>query len=135
MIVFISVVCVIGGFGFLIYLFRRAKQYYMIYGYLLGISMMLLVYFDSWDHHLVILTPLLIVAIFHLPKESEITRKFIIPGFFVLNFINLIFMGIWILTQSFFPYNFVGTIFLLLIIFGIGIYSLKTDRNTEKADD
>ena len=135
LIVFISVVCVVGGLGFMIYLLRRTKQHYMIYGFLLGISIMLLVYFDSWDHHLLILTPLLIIALFNLPRDSEITKKFIKPGFIALNFFNLVFMGVWILTQEFFPYNFVGTIFLLFIIYGIGIYSLKTDRNTRKSDD
>jgi len=129
LIVFIVVVCVIGGLGFLIYFFRRVKQYYMIYGFLLGISIMLLVYFDSWDHHLLILTPLLIVALFNLPKDSEITKRFIIPGFFALNFLNLIFIGVWALTISFFPYNFISTVFLLLVLYGIGMYSLKDDTN------
>ena len=90
---------------------------------------MLLVYFDSWDHHLLILTPLLIVALFNLPKDSEITKRFIIPGFFALNFLNLIFIGVWALTISFFPYNFISTVFLLLVLYGIGIYSLKDDTN------
>jgi len=130
--VFISIVGVIGGLGFIIFLFRRIKQNYMIYGYILGISIMLLVYFDSWDHHLLILTPLLIIVLFNMPKNSEITKKFIIPGFFVLNFLNLLFIGVWVLTMSFFPYNFVSTIFLLLILYGIGIYSLKIDKNVQE---
>ena len=133
LIVFICVVCVIGGLGFLIYVFRRVEQYYMIYGFLLGITIMLLVYFDSWDHHLLILTPLLIVALFNLPKDSEITKKFIIPGFFALNFLNLIFIGVWVLTISYFPYNFVSTVFLLLILYGIGIYSLKSNKNIRES--
>jgi len=130
-IVFISVTSIIGGIGFMIYLFRRTNQYYMIYGYILGISIMLLVYFDSWDHHLLILTPLLIIALFNLPRNSEITRKFIKPGFIFLNFFNLLFFGVWMLTREFFPYNFVGTIFLLLIMYGIGLYSLKSELNTK----
>ena len=105
----------------------------MIYGFLLGITIMLLVYFDSWDHHLLILTPLLIVALFNLPKDSEITKKFIIPGFFALNFLNLIFIGVWVLTISYFPYNFVSTVFLLLILYGIGIYSLKSNKNIRES--
>ena len=132
LIIFIGIVGVIGGLGFIIFLFRRKKQNYMIYGYILGIIIMLLVYFDSWDHHLLILTPLLIIALFNLPKNSEITKKFIIPGFFVLNFLNLFFIGVWVLTMSFFPYNFVSTIFLLLILYGIGIYSLKIDKNLQE---
>jgi hypothetical protein len=135
LIVFISIVGIVGGLGFMIYLFRRVRKNYMIYGYILGISIMLLVYFDSWDHHLLILTPLLIIALFNLPKNSEITKKFIIPGFFVFNFLNLLFIGVWVLTMSFFPYNFVSTIFLLLILYGIGMYSLKKDiknKETEK---
>jgi hypothetical protein len=56
-----------------------------------------------------------------------------LPGFFALNFLNLIFIGVWVLTSSFFPYNFVSTVFLLLILYGIGMYSLKTDRSTRKS--
>jgi len=126
-ILFIGVVIVIGSIGLLIYIFRSDKQYSIIYGYLLGICIMLLVYFDSWDHHLLIITPLLIVVLFNLPRDSEIANKTIIPGFIALNFLNLIFIGVWALTESFFPYNFVSTIFLLLILYGIGIYSLKND--------
>ena len=127
LILFISIACIIGGIGFLIYFFRKEKQFYIIHAYLLGIIIMLLVYFDSWDHHLLIITPLLIISIFNLSSNSKIAQKFLIPGFFVLNFLNLIFIGAWMLTVSFFPYNFVSTLFLLLILCGIGIYSLKSE--------
>ncbi|MFX1384454.1 MAG: hypothetical protein ACFFBP_18675, partial [Promethearchaeota archaeon] len=133
LIIFTSVACVIGGIGFLIYFFRKETQYSIIYAYLLGITIMLLVYFDSWDHHLLIIIPLLIVTIFNLPNNSNIAKRYIIPGFFVLNFLNLIFILIYGFTESFFPYNFVSTIFLLLILLGIGMYSLNTKKSTKES--
>ena len=131
-IIFLIVVAMIGGLGIIIYIFRKNKTNYMIFGFILGIIIMFLVYFDSWDHHLLILTPLLIIALFNLPRNSDISRKFIKPSFLALNFFSLLFMGVWVLTREYFPFNFFNTIFLLLIFYGIGIYSLKNDTKTRE---
>ena len=88
---------------------------------------MLLGYFDSWDHHLLTLTPLLIIIIFNFPRNSNITTQFIKPSFFFLSFFDLAFMGIWFITQDLFPFNFASTIFLLLIFYGLSKFCLTKD--------
>jgi len=94
---------------------------------------MLLGYFDSWDHHLLILIPLLIVIIFNLPRNSEITNKFK-KSLIFFSFFDLAFMGIWFLTTPFwFPYNFASTIFLILVFYGIFKYGFY-HTNKSKGD-
>jgi hypothetical protein len=122
--IFILVVCIIGSWGFVIFVIGRFKGESIVYGYLLGILIMLLVYFDSWNHHLLILTPILIIVMFQLQKDSETTRKYIKPNILFLSFLDLPFMGIWYLTQDFFPFNFAITISLLLVLYGISKKSL-----------
>ena len=122
--IFISVLLVLGSFGFIFYIFRRFNKNNLIYGYTFGMLIMFLAYFDSWDHHLLNLTPLLIIMLFNLPRSSEITRKYIKPSFFFLNFIGLVFTGIFWLTQLFFPFNFASTIFLILIFIGVSRYCI-----------
>lgn len=123
-LIFIIVVIIIGGWGFIIYIIGRFKGETTVYGYVFGILIMLLVYFDSWNHHLLILTPILIILMFQLQKDSETTRKNIKPNILFLSFLDLPFMGIWYLTRDFFPFNFAITISLLLILYGISKYSL-----------
>ncbi len=122
--IFISVLLVLGCFGFVFYVFRRFNKNGLIYGYTFGMLIMFLAYFDSWDHHLLNLTPLLIIMLFNLPRSSELTRKYIKPSFFFLNFIGLIFTGIFWLSQLFFPFNFASTIFLVLIYIGVSRYCI-----------
>jgi len=122
--IFISVLLVLGSFGFIFYIFRRFNKNSLIYGYTFGMLIMFLAYFDSWDHHLLNLTPLLIIMIFNLPRSSELTRKYIKPSFFFLSFLGLVFTGIFWLTQLFFPFNFASTIFLILIFIGVSRYCI-----------
>ncbi len=122
-LIFLAVLMIIGGLGYVIYIFRGQISDPLLYGYTLGILIMLIAYFDSWDHHLLILTPFLILIIFNLPRNSDITKRFIKPGFFFFNFFDLVFMG---LAYIWFPFNFESTIFLLLIFFGICKFCLST---------
>lgn len=129
--IFLTVLMIIGGLGFVIYIFRGQISNPLLYGYTLGILIMLIAYFDSWDHHLLILTPFLILIIFNLPRNSVITKKFIKPGFFFLNFFDLAFMG---LAYIWFPFNFESTIFLLLIFFGICKFCLSKSHLLNRDD-
>ena len=96
--IFLVVLLVIGGLSFIFYIFRRSNVNSMIVGYLFGILIMFLAYFDTWDHHILQIAPLLIISLFNLPRNSELTRKYIKPGFFFLNFFGLVFTGIfWLL--------------------------------------
>ena len=122
-LIFLAVLMIIGGLGYVIYIFRGQISDPLLYGYTLGILIMLIAYFDSWDHHLLILTPFLILIVFNLHRNSDITKKFIKPGFFFFNFFDLAFMG---LAYIWFPFNFESTIFLLLIFFGICKFCLST---------
>ncbi len=132
--IFLSVLLILGSISLILYVFRRFYINSLIYGYTFGILIMFLAYFDSWDHHLLNLTPLLVVILFNLPRNSELTRKYIKPGFFFLSFFDLVFMGIFWLTKlfftdMFFPFNFASTIFLILIFIGISKYCLKKENN------
>ncbi|MFX0003488.1 MAG: glycosyltransferase family 87 protein [Candidatus Hodarchaeota archaeon] len=128
-LVLLIVLLIIGGLSFIIYVFRRISKNSLIFGYIFGILIMLLVYYDSWTHHLLALTPLLIILIFYLPRNSKITKNYIKPSFFFLNFFDLAFMGIWFIIQDFFPYNFVSAVFLLIILYGSSKFCLTEDSN------
>jgi hypothetical protein len=128
--IFLAVLLIVGGLSFIFYVFRRSHAKSLVFGYLFGILIMFLAYFDTWDHHMLQITPLLIISLFNLPRNSELTKKYIKPSFFFLNFFGLIFTGLFMLTKLFFPFNFISTIFLILIFIGISKYCL-TRRNKE----
>ena len=127
LLIILLILFIIGGIGFLTYVFRRFNNNSIVLAYLFGILIMLLAYYDSWTHHLLALTPILIILIFIIPRNSDITKIYIKPSFFFLNFIDLGFMGIWFIIKNWFPFNFVSTIFLLLIFFGLIKYCLRED--------
>lgn len=127
LLIILLILFIIGGIGFLAYVFRKFNNNSIVLAYLFGILIMLLAYYDSWTHHLLALTPILIILIFIIPRNSDITKIYIKPSFFFLNFIDLGFMGIWFIIKNWFPFNFVSTIFLLLIFFGLIKYCLRED--------
>ncbi|MBY8992897.1 MAG: hypothetical protein KGD58_19325, partial [Candidatus Lokiarchaeota archaeon] len=135
LIILIGVLIIIGFLGFIIYVKGKFEQNNaIIYGLTLGMLIMLLGYFDSWDHHLLILIPLLIIIIFNLPRNSEITTKFMRKSFIFFSFFDLAFMGIWFLITPFwFPYNFASTIFLILVFYGIFKHGFN-QTNKSKGD-
>ncbi|MBA7494295.1 hypothetical protein ES702_04870 [subsurface metagenome] len=131
LLILLLILFIIGGIGFFVYIFRRINNYSIVFGYIFGILIMLLAYYDSWTHHLLALTPILIILIFYIPRDSKITKKYIKPSFFFLSFIDFGFMGIWFIIQNWFPFNFVSTIFLLLIFYGSVIFCLTKDLDYE----
>lgn len=126
LLILIIIFLLFGGSSFLIYVFRKNKAYPIIFGYIYSVLITLIVYFDSWDHHLLTLTPLLIIMLFILPRNSEITKKYIKPGFMFLNFLDIGFFALFLLIYTFFPFNFVPTVILILIFYGISYYCLST---------
>ena len=116
--VLLSIVGIIGILGFTFYVIRTKVQYAIIYGYTLGILIMFLTYFDTWDHHLLNLIPLLIIIIFLLPRKARIVNL-IKRCLFFFNFLDIIFIGLWFLTYEVFPYNFVPTLALFICLYGI----------------
>ncbi|MFX1339543.1 MAG: glycosyltransferase family 87 protein [Promethearchaeota archaeon] len=128
--VLLVVLGIIGSLGYVIFLFGRYhKKDSIIYGFTFGMVITLLVYYDSWDHHLLNLIPLLIILIFILPRKSEITVKYIKKGLLFFSFFDLAFMGLWFLTMLWFPYNFASTVFLILIFYGLSKHSLSKEDN------
>ena len=123
LIILIVLAGLIGGLGFFSYILRRRNGNYILHGYTIGIIIMLLTYFDSWDHHLLNLTPLLIITIFNLPRRAKLI-DYIKPSFFFFNFFDIIFVGVWFLTYPLFPYNFVGTFFLFVLLYSLMRYFL-----------
>ncbi|MBA7628738.1 hypothetical protein ES703_36233 [subsurface metagenome] len=126
--VLLGVIGILGGLGFIIFIIKRFEKDSIIYGYAFGIIIMLLVYFDSWDHHLLNLTPILILIIFNLPRESKVTGSIKLSLFF-FSFFDLAFVGIWYLIYPLFPYNFTPTFFLILTFYGISKYCLFKQHN------
>jgi hypothetical protein len=118
LIILLGAIGIIGGLGFIIYSIRRFERNSIIYGYVFGIIIMLLVYFDSWDHHLINLTPILIIIIFDLPRQSKITEPIKLSLFF-FSFFDLAFVGIWYLMYPLFPYNFGSTFFLFIALYAL----------------
>ncbi len=128
---FLIILIIVALVGFLSFITRKITEYTIIYGYSFGILIMFLSYYDSWDHHLLILTPLLIIILFNLSRKSDITKKFIKPSFFFLSFLDLAFMGLYFAVESYFPFNFASTIFLLLVFYGLIKY-LNFKNNKKK---
>ncbi len=124
-IIFIAVLSIFGGMALVLNIFKENEQKSIIISFVYGILLMFIAYYDTWDHHILILTPLLIILIFYLPHKSKTSSKYIMTGFYGLNFFNLIFIGIWCIIMLIFPYNFIGTIFLVLLFFTISKYCLK----------
>lgn len=117
-------------FIFTIFLFLVPMLYYFIHsphqtnrlidGYLIGITITLIVYFDSWPHHLIVLTPFLIIF-------TVINKNFKFYNIirFVHHFLAILVVitwGIFYITYEFFPFNLCGLILLLLLYFSLLIF-------------
>ncbi|MFX1353055.1 MAG: glycosyltransferase 87 family protein [Promethearchaeota archaeon] len=127
-LIFLIILGIFGISGFVVYIFKTSGRNSLIYGYTFGILITFISYFEVWEHHLITLIPFLIIILFILP-DSKILKRYVKPSFFVYNFINVVFLGIFVLTIDFFPYNFVGTIFLVLNFYGLYKYYLIHKRN------
>ncbi|MBY9007755.1 MAG: DUF2029 domain-containing protein [Candidatus Lokiarchaeota archaeon] len=129
LVIILIIFLIFFGIAIIIYIFRRNSENSLIYGYCLGIIIMLIVYFDSWDHHLLILTPILIIIISNLDNKLNARKKYIFPSFIYFSFLSLLFLGIYYLLINIFPFNFVPTIFLIVILLGIYRHLLKNENN------
>jgi hypothetical protein len=116
--VLITIVGITGILGFSFYVIRKKMKHSIIYGYTLGILIMFLTYFDTWDHHLLNLIPLLIIIIFNLPRK-EIMVNLFKRGLFFFNFLDIVFIGAWFLIYVIFPFNFLPTIVLTICLYGV----------------
>lgn len=91
----------------------------LIDGYFIGITVMLIVYFDSWPHHIIVLAPFLIFFfLFH--KDFELYKIFK-SIYYLLAILMVIFWGIFFLTYQIFPFN-IGGLSLIMLLYFILIY-------------
>lgn len=135
-VIFLLILSVFLSFGFFVFLFRKLESNSILYGFMLGILTILLAYFDSWDHHLLIFIPLLTISIFSLETENSNSKD----EAFLLNtekkavyffiFLDLPLFGLIFLLRDFFPYNFIPPIFLLLLYGSMARYLLREEQKT-----
>ena len=130
LLIFATTLLIILLIGFLVFIFRRNYVNSIIYGYILAIVIMLLTYFDSWDHHLLNLLPLIIIMFFTSPQNSKLNKKYLKPCLYFLSFLDIACMGLYVLMNPdvdnlIFPFNFIPTLFLLYLFYGIIHYSIK----------
>ncbi|MFX1420392.1 MAG: glycosyltransferase 87 family protein [Promethearchaeota archaeon] len=98
----------------------------LINGYFTGLLVLLIVYFDSWPHHLVVLTPFLIF--FLLIKKNFRFYKMIKYLYYLIAILMVVFWGIFYLTWLFFPFNIGGLILLMLLYFCLVVYYTNPER-------
>ena len=92
----------------------------LINGYFAGILVILIVYFDSWPHHIVVLTPFLIFFIL-INKNFKYYNLFKYLHYLIA-VLMVIFWGIFYLTYEFFPFNAGGLILLILLYYCLVVY-------------
>ncbi|MFW9971728.1 MAG: glycosyltransferase family 87 protein [Candidatus Odinarchaeota archaeon] len=92
----------------------------LIDGYFAGLLILLVVYFDSWPHHLVVLTPFLIFFLI-INKNFRFYKMFKCL-YYLLAILMVVFWGIFYLTYLFFPFNMGGLVLLMLLYYCVVIY-------------
>ena len=125
-LVFIIIILIFGFPLFIAFILSKPSQIRLIYGYFSGISVMFLVYFDSWPHHIVVLAPFLI---FFVLLEKDFNRytlfKYI---YYLIAFLIFAFWILFYLTYEIFPFNLGGTILLIVLYYLLIIYYLNQIR-------
>jgi hypothetical protein len=102
---------------YLRFIFSSKPSNRLMMGFLSGISIMLIVYFDSWPHHLIVLAPFMILFIL-LNKDFK-RLGFLKYIYYLLTNLSLAFWGLYFLTFEFFPFNIGGLILLLLLYYAL----------------
>ncbi|TFF87496.1 MAG: DUF2029 domain-containing protein, partial [Promethearchaeota archaeon] len=101
---------------------KNTSDFTIVYAFLFGLVLTGLTYFDTWDHHFLVVLPFLIILRFILQKNNakrvNISKKLIDIGIYYLYFLNFLFVILWFLIKNWFPWNFPGTI-ILVLLFGV----------------
>jgi len=109
---------------YILYILNSAQTNNLFDGYLVGILVMFIVYFDTWPHHLVVLAPFLVFFI-TIHKDFIFYKMFKYLYYLMAIFV-VIFWGIFYLTYEILPINIGGLIlFLALYITLIMFYKKK----------
>jgi hypothetical protein len=108
---------------YLLFIFSSKSSNRLMMGFFSGISVMLIVYFDSWPHHLVVLAPFMMLFILMNSNYKRLGLfKYV---YYLLTNLSLTFWGIFFLTYEFFPFNIGGLILLLLLYYTLIIFYTK----------
>jgi len=110
---------------FIIFIFSNTSEIKLINGYFTGITVMLLVYFDSWPHYIVVLAPFLIFFIL-FEKDFEMYKLFKYI-YYLFAFLMLAFWILFYLTYEIFPFNLGGLILLMLLYYSLIVYYVKSN--------
>lgn len=122
--IIISLVILIPMYYF--YIQNSEQPIKLINGYFAGLLVLLIAYFDSWPHHLVVLTPFLIF--FLLFNKNFRYYKMMKYLYYLLAILMVIFWGIFYLTYTFFPFNMGGLILLMLLYYYLIVYYVNQAR-------
>jgi hypothetical protein len=96
----------------------------LLYGFFIGIIIILIAYFDTWPHHLVVLAPFLILFI--VLNKNFVHIKTVKTLHYLLGSAILGFWVLFYLTYTFFPFNIGGLLLLILLYYEVLLY-LKND--------
>ncbi|MFX0144457.1 MAG: glycosyltransferase 87 family protein [Candidatus Hodarchaeota archaeon] len=116
--IIISIVILIPIYYF--YIQNSDHSLKLIDGYFAGLLILLIVYFDSWPHHIVVLTPFLIF--FLLINKNFRYYRMIKYLHYLLAILMVAFWGLFYLTYHFFPFNLGGLILLMLLYYCLVVY-------------
>lgn len=119
-ITFIAITLIIWAILYIFFIFSPTQSNRLVMGFLSGISVMLIVYFDSWPHHLIVLTPFMILFIL-LNKDFKRIELFKYVCYLLTN-LTLAFWVIYYLTYEFLPVNIGGLLLLLLLYYNLIIF-------------
>lgn len=108
------------------YIQNSSQPIKLINGYFAGLLVVLIAYFDSWPHHLVVLTPFLIF--FLLINKNFRYYRMIKYLYYLLAILMVIFWGVFYLTYTFFPFNMGGLILLMLLYYCLILYYVNQAR-------
>ncbi len=109
---------------YILFILNSAQTNNLLDGYLVGILVMFIVYFDTWPHHLIVLAPFLVFFI--TIHKDFIFYKMFKYLYYLMAILVVIFWGIFYLTYEILPINIGGLIlFLALYITLIMFYKKK----------
>lgn len=119
-IVFISIMFLFWLPMYIFFISSSNQSNKLINGYFAGILIILIVYFDTWPHHLVVLAPFLIFFII-LNKDFEHIKS-VKTIHYLLVTIILVFWFLFYLTYEIFPFNIGGLVLLVLLYSNVLMY-------------
>jgi hypothetical protein len=119
-LVFIAIMFLFWLPMYFLYISSSSHSNNLINGYFAGILIILIVYFDTWPHHLIVLAPFLILFII-LNKNFEHIKSVKSVHYLLV----IIILGFWVLfylTYNIFPFNIGGLALLILLYYNLLLY-------------